>query len=63
MTAAEGSQHIIPGVVGRVICLLHMLQDDVHRPQDIFGRVPIPGDFEDIRRTVTPYFSKKNSIL
>jgi hypothetical protein len=31
---AEVSQHLIPGAMAGVIGLLHMLQDDIHHPQD-----------------------------
>jgi hypothetical protein len=42
-TTTEGSQRLIPGVVAGVIGLLYVLQDDVHPPQDVDGRVRVPG--------------------
>jgi hypothetical protein len=46
-TAAEGSQCLIPGDVAGVICLLHVLQDLVHCPQDVASRTWIPWDPRD----------------
>jgi hypothetical protein len=47
---ATFSLHLIPEAMAGVIGLFHVLQDHVHRPQDVTGRTRIPRDSEDGRQ-------------
>jgi hypothetical protein len=46
-TTMKGQQCLIPGVVAGVVGLLQVLQDDVHRLQDISGCAKILRDPQD----------------